>query len=244
MKFGGFQKTSLVDFPGRVSSILFTPGCNFRCGYCYNPELVFSTNRTFLEEEAVLSELERRKSLVGAVVVTGGEPTIWPDLLVFLAKLKGFGLFVKLDTNGTRPDMIQKAIKDRLIDYLAMDVKAPWAKYARIAGACTSLDNLRQSVDLIKKSGVDYEFRTTLSPGLSAMDLKEIAYQIGPAKRWLLQTFRQDLPLLNPSILNYPVLSNSSAKQVVSKTAMLFQECGFRGETISVMAVQENKTAI
>lgn len=235
MNFGGFQKTSLVDYPGRVASILFSKGCNLRCGYCYNPDLVFSKTAT-LDQEALLLELKRRRDWVDAVVVTGGEPTVWPDLLDFLEKLKHIGLSVKLDTNGSNPQVLEAALTENLVDYVAMDVKAPLAKYREIAGACTPLLSVRRSVESIKKSGADYEFRTTVAPGLSENDLEEIAHEIGPAKRWFLQLFQRKPPLLDPEQLSRPALSRESILAAVSRVSYLFGESGFRGESVNTNA--------
>ena len=188
MIFGGFQRTSLIDFPGRVASIVFVAGCNMRCHYCHNPDLVFMKAAN-IPESAILSEMRKRKRYIDSIVVTGGEPTIWQDLPDFLLRLRELELMIKLDTNGTNPEMLGKIIEGRLADYVAMDIKAPWQKYERVAGVKTNTKDIRRSASMLKESGIDYEFRTTLAPELETDDILEIARQISPARHWYLQRF-------------------------------------------------------
>lgn len=162
MKFGGLIKFTLIDFPGRPAAVVFTQGCNFRCRYCHNPELVYP--HLFTEpapEEEIRSFLQRRQGTLEGVVVSGGEPTLFDDLPEFMAYLKKLGYAVKLDTNGTRPDMISELIEKKLVDYIAMDLKAPLDKYNLITGVDTNPEILLKSMDIIRHSGAEYEFRTT-----------------------------------------------------------------------------------
>lgn len=162
MKLGGLVKFTLIDFPGRPAAIVFTQGCNFRCRYCHNPELVYP--HLFLEpmpEEEVWSFLKRRQGTLEGVVVSGGEPTLHEDLPEFMACLKQMGYATKLDTNGSRPEVLRELIDKKLVDYIAMDLKAPLEKYSAITGVETKQDVLLQSMDLIRQSGLEYEFRTT-----------------------------------------------------------------------------------
>ena len=162
MKLGGLVKFTLIDFPGRPAAIVFTQGCNFRCRYCHNPELVYP--HLFLEpmpEEEVWSFLKRRQGTLEGVVVSGGEPTLHEDLPEFMARLKQMGYATKLDTNGSRPEVLRELIDKKLVDYIAMDLKAPLEKYSAITGVETKQDVLLQSMDLIRQSGLEYEFRTT-----------------------------------------------------------------------------------
>lgn len=162
MKIGGLIKFTLIDFPGRVSAVIFTQGCNFRCRYCHNPELVYPhLLLPPMPQEEVLSFLMRRKGTLEGVVISGGEPTLQPDLIEFMSKLKEMGYFVKLDTNGTRPDLIREMLDKKLVDYIAMDLKAPVDKHALITRVETNPNVLAQSMELIKNSGLEYEFRTT-----------------------------------------------------------------------------------
>lgn len=162
MKIGGLVKFTLIDFPGRPAAVVFTQGCNFRCRYCHNPELVYP--HMFAEPvaiEEIYSFLKRRQGTLEGVVVSGGEPTLHEDLPSFMADLKAMGYATKLDTNGTRPDMLKSLLDAKLLDYIAMDIKAPMEKYSLITGVDFNPEVLRQSMDLIRQSGLDYEFRTT-----------------------------------------------------------------------------------
>jgi pyruvate formate lyase activating enzyme len=162
MKIGGLVKFTLIDFPGCPAAIVFTQGCNFRCRYCHNPELVYP--HLFQEpvtEEEVKAFLVRRQGTLEGVVVSGGEPTLQPDLVRFMADLKALGYKTKLDTNGSQPNVLQELLDKKLVDFIAMDIKAPLDKYALITGVDANATILRRSMDLIRQSGVEYEFRTT-----------------------------------------------------------------------------------
>lgn len=162
MKIGGLVKFTLIDFPGCPAAIVFTQGCNFRCRYCHNPELVYP--HLFQEpvtEEEVKAFLVRRQGTLEGVVVSGGEPTLQPDLVRFMADLKALGYKTKLDTNGSKPNVLQELLDKKLVDFIAMDIKAPLDKYALITGVDANATILRRSMDLIRQSGVEYEFRTT-----------------------------------------------------------------------------------
>lgn len=162
MKIGGLIKFTLIDFPGRPAAVVFTQGCNFRCRYCHNPELVYP--HMFAEPvagEEIYSFLKRRQGTLEGVVVSGGEPTLHEDLPQFLTDLKAMGYATKLDTNGTRPEMLRQLLDAKLLDYIAMDIKAPLEKYALITGVDFNPEVLKQSIDLIRQSGLEYEFRTT-----------------------------------------------------------------------------------
>lgn len=163
MKIGGLQKTSLIDYPGRISAIVFTQGCNFRCPYCHNPELVDPTKYgPVLPEAEVLSFLERRRGKLEAVTVTGGEPTLHADLEEFLQQIKKMGYLVKVDTNGSNPAMLERLIRGRCVDYLAMDLKGPLHKYRQITNTEVDAAKILRSIELIASSGIDHEFRTTV----------------------------------------------------------------------------------
>ncbi|MFH1858877.1 MAG: anaerobic ribonucleoside-triphosphate reductase activating protein [Patescibacteria group bacterium] len=186
------QKFSLIDYPGRPCAIVFTMGCNFKCPYCHNPELISLTKKTFVvvSEQEILRFLESRKGKIDAVSITGGEPTLHDDLLDFMFKLKTMGFLIKLDSNGTRPLVLQEALDKKLVDCLAMDVKAPLAKYNSIVASPVVLEDIKKSIDLIKNSGIDYEFRTTIVKSLlSKEDILEIGDLVSGARRYYLQKF-------------------------------------------------------
>lgn len=162
MKIGGLIKFTLIDYPGRVAAVVFTQGCNFRCRYCHNPELVYPhLLQESMPEQEVMDFLHRRQGTLEGVVITGGEPTLHDDLLRFMADIKALGYLIKLDTNGTRPGVLEEAIKQHLVDYIAMDLKAPLEKYSLITGVEFDPKTLQRSMDIIRACGLEYEFRTT-----------------------------------------------------------------------------------
>ena len=190
MLIGGLQKTSLSDFPGKISAIVFTIGCNFRCGYCHNPELYSLKTANKIAERDVLSFLEKRKGKLEGVVITGGEPTLQNDLEPFIKKVKKIGYLVKLDTNGSNPDIVARLLQNKLLDYIAMDIKAPLYKYETTAKRKIDAVKIKKSIDLIMNSGIYYEFRTTVIHGeLDESDLIQIAEMIKGAKLYILQKF-------------------------------------------------------
>jgi pyruvate formate lyase activating enzyme len=186
MKFAGLQKTNLVDYPNRVASVLFTPGCNLRCPYCHNWRIVVDPKPPFLNEETALSMLDARKKYVDAVVITGGEPTLHKELPKFLKKLKERGFTVKLDTNGFYPEVLEECLP--YVDYVALDVKTSLEKYGRL-GATSTADFLR-TLEMLKTGRVEYELRTTVVPGfVDVEDITRIGGLIKGAGTFALQQF-------------------------------------------------------
>ena len=193
MELKGWVRTSLIDYPDHIATVLFTGGCNFRCPMCHNADLVLHPGEIeTLPEEEVWGFLARREGLVDGVVITGGEPTLQPDLFPFLQQLKDANLDVKLDTNGYRPDILAALLTGGLLDYVALDVKAPPGKYPLLTGLPdVDVKRVEQSIALLKESDVAYEFRTTVVPGLlDAEDIADIARWIAGAQRYVLQQFR------------------------------------------------------
>ena len=187
MKFGGLQRTSLLDFPDRISSILFTVGCNLRCPFCYNRRLIIDPKPPFLSEEDALEILLSRKKYVDAVVITGGEPTMNRDLPEFIRKLKENGFQVKLDTNGFYPETLRESLP--YLDYVAMDVKTSLEKYKLLGAKDT--ENLLRSIQIIMEGKVDYEFRNTVVPRIvDEEDIIKIGKMVEGAKRFAFQQFR------------------------------------------------------
>ncbi len=191
MKIKGLIKTSLLDYPGHIAASIFCGGCNFRCPNCHNSDLVLHPDeRPDIAEEEVLSFLKRRRGLLDGVVISGGEPTLQSDLIPFAARLREMGFAVKLDTNGYRPDVLREAIAARVFDYVAMDVKAPPDKYALATGVDVDVERIELSIALLRSEAVDYEFRTTVVPGLLDQDdIVVIARWIAGARRYYLQQF-------------------------------------------------------
>jgi len=210
VRLKGWVRTSLIEYPDHIATVLFCGGCNFRCPPCHNADLVLRPEgMPDLPSEEVWAFLSRRARLVDGVVITGGEPTLQDELIPFLRQVKERGLDVKLDTNGYRPDVLATLLDEELVDYVAMDVKAPAEKYRLLAGR-DDLDValLEHSIALLRSSGLAHEFRTTVVPGLLDEDnVEEIARWISGAERYVLQQFRP-LRTLDPAlegITPYPV---------------------------------------
>ncbi len=193
MVIKGMIKTSLLDYPGRISAVLFTGGCNMRCVYCHNSSLVLNPgSEPSVSETEVFSFLQRRRNLLQGVVVTGGEPTLYDGLRDFLLDLKAkVGLPVKLDTNGTNPDMLCALLSEKLVSYVAMDVKSDFQGYSRIAGVNIDTDAIKKSIQYLIKSGIPYEFRTTVVKEYFDRNVAEnIGEMLEGAERYYLQQFR------------------------------------------------------
>jgi pyruvate formate lyase activating enzyme len=192
MNIAGFVKTSFVDYPGKISSVVFTQGCNLRCSYCHNFSLIDENDAsTIIQPEEVFEFLSKRKGMIDAVVVTGGEPTLQKNLHVFIKELKAMSFLVKLDTNGTNPDSLRTLIEDELLDFIAMDLKAPLSKYEQVTGtSCLELASVLESVEMIKSCGLAYEFRTTLCSELEADDIPSIILDFEIASNYVVQSCR------------------------------------------------------
>lgn len=171
MRIAGFQPCTLIDFPHKVAAIVFTQGCPFACTYCHNSELI-PVQEGSLSEEDILKEIEQRKDFLDGVVVTGGEPTVQHDLPEFLKKIKDFGLLVKLDTNGVHPDMIERCVREGLVDFFAMDIKHQFGKYKKVIGEVPDrvIENCERTMNLIARSGISYEFRTTTNSEIHTLE--------------------------------------------------------------------------
>jgi pyruvate formate lyase activating enzyme len=192
MHIKAFLPSSLIEFPGRIASVVYVGGCNFRCPYCHNVDLVLHPDRlTDLEAPPILRTLKSQMGFVDGAVVTGGEPSLHQDLLPFLSELAQMGLMTKLDTNGYRPDVLAKCIDGGLVDYVAMDIKSSPEKYELVAGVPLDLGPIRESIALLIGSTVEHEFRTTVVPTLvAADDAPLIGEMIAGAKRYYLQSYR------------------------------------------------------
>ncbi len=192
MKIAGLQKNSMVDYPGKISAVVFTQGCNMNCSYCHNRRLIGqSVKQAFIEEQEVLAFLDKRRGLLDGVVVTGGEPTLQFDLLPFFKKVRSMGYLTKLDTNGTNPGLLEQLIRNKLLDYVAMDVKAPLFKYGEVCCSRVDTQKLKESIAILKEGQVEYEFRTTYTPELSDEDLIDITLTINGARRYVLQQYKE-----------------------------------------------------
>ena len=240
MRIGGFQKCSLIDYPGKVCAIVFTLGCNFRCSYCHNPELVYPElfNEPIPEEE-IFSFLTKRIGKLDAVTITGGEPTLQADLLDFILEIKKLGFLVKLDTNGSNPDIVESAINSKAIDYIAMDVKAPLEKYQEITNSNIKPEKIKKTIELIMNSNIDYEFRTTIIKSeLDENDMSKIGGLIKGAKLCVLQKYvnpEKNIPERGDKTLPYPgkmqgdlLYSDEEFRKLQDIMAKFVQKCTIR----------------
>ena len=198
----GLMKTSLIDFPGNIAAVIFTAGCNMRCPFCHNAKLVLNSKELKkYNEEEIFSFLKTRKHLIDGVCITGGEPTLYKDLPDYIRKIRAMGLKVKLDSNGTNPQMLKYLFDEKLIEYIAMDIKHTPDKYIVAAGADTPMTKIKESIKLIRESGVDYEFRTTILPEIhSKKDIIEIGKWLSGCMQYSIQNFVPNEDMFNPNL--------------------------------------------
>jgi pyruvate formate lyase activating enzyme len=190
MEFLGQVKNSFIDYPNKICTAYFVGGCNFRCPYCHNSHLLKGIGES-IDEAQVFGYLEKRRNMLDGICVSGGEPTLHDGLEAFLGEVKRRGFLVKLDTNGTYPEVLENLLKNKRVDYIAMDIKAPFGKYEKIAGRPVDIEAIKRSIDLVRNSSVDYEFRTTVCRELLEVgDVLEIAQYIKGSRRYILQNFR------------------------------------------------------
>lgn len=192
MYINGFQKLTILDYPGKVACIVFTPGCNFRCPFCHNAALVTHIDKdTYIDEEEVLSYLKKRQGILDGVVITGGEPLLQDDIEEFIGKIKDLGYAIKLDTNGSFPEKLISLVEKGLVDYVAMDIKNSKAKYMATIGVNNiDMASIEKSVDFLLQNKVDYEFRTTIVDGFHTVDdIQDIVVWIKGAHKYFLQNF-------------------------------------------------------
>ncbi len=190
MKISGLQPVTASDFPGRLAAIVFTQGCNFHCPFCHNASLLPMDADTLIGEDTVLGFLQKRKNLLDGVVITGGEPCLQDDLAGFCRQVKEMGLAVKLDTNGSRPGVIEELLAENLVDFIAMDIKAPFSRLPELTGTDSHEPQISRSISLIAESGVDHLFRTTdVKPLLSSEDHRGIKELVPPGSRHIVQPF-------------------------------------------------------
>lgn len=234
MKLSAIQRFTLLDFPGKVACIAFTPGCDLRCGFCHNPEFVLPERLctiadSFVSDEHFFRFLEKRRGLLDGVVVSGGEPTVWRDLPDFFRRIKALGFSVKLDTNGNNPDMLERLIAGRLVDYIAMDVKTSLEKYQALTGVGAKPANIERSIGLIRASGVEYEFRTTLiREHHTEAILSELSELLVDARQLYLQTFRP-AETLNPAFGQYHGFKAEEMEAIAERFRTPGRRVGIRG---------------
>ena len=228
MNIQGFQKLTLLDFPGKTACTVFTGGCNLRCPFCHNGSLVQNPTEQQSVEPQVIEYLKKRQGILDGVCITGGEPLLQPDLLEFIKKCKEIGMAVKLDTNGAAPEKLEKAIKSGLIDYIAMDIKAAPDKYSEAVGLDISFIPFRKSMELIRNSGIDYEFRTTAVKGIHTLaDFEEIARLLKPDEKYFIQKFTDSGNLLDSDGLG--AFSDAETEQILENIKKYTPRVASRG---------------
>ena len=211
----GLERTSLIDYPGKVAAVVFLGRCNFRCPFCHNRELVLNPEGIeSVAEEDVMDFLREREKWLDGVVISGGEPTLHRELPGFLEKLKGIGYAVKLDTNGTNPEMLKGLMERGLVDFVAMDIKGPLEKYEKSAGVKADTGKIRESIRLIIGSGIEHEFRSTVLPALHTKeDVEEMARMVTGASKFCIQQFRPK-NTLDPSFGKEKPFSREEMKEL------------------------------
>lgn len=201
MQIHGLNKTTLLDYPQHVAATLFTGGCNFRCPFCHNGSLVVDPDsQPQIPEEEIFSFLQKRKGILTGICITGGEPTLQPDLEDFIRRIRSLGYLIKLDTNGYRPDVLSQLLKEKLLDYVAMDIKSSPEHYARTAGLKQlDLSLIEQSAALVRNAGIAYEFRTTVVRELHSLaDFIQIGQWLAGSSAYYLQSYTETGQVLQP----------------------------------------------
>jgi pyruvate formate lyase activating enzyme len=224
---GGLQKQTILDYPGKIACTIFISGCNFRCKYCHNPGLNKNTKSIYTKEK-ILEFLNERKEFLDAVCISGGEPTLNEDLPDFISKIKKMGFLVKLDTNGTNPKMLKELIENNLVDYVAMDVKAPLDFYENVTDSKIEKENIKESINLIKKME-NYEFRITVVPGLFKEEYaKMLGEWLSGAKKFYIQQFR-NIETQDKKLNKIKPFSKEELEKFCSILKPYFEKCEIRG---------------
>lgn len=228
LKIAGLVRTSAVDYPKNVCSTIFLAGCNFRCPYCHNPELVeVPSNLETISEEEVLNHLKKRKNVLDGLCVTGGEPLLF-DVKNFLGKVKDLGLKAKVDTNGTKPESLKELIDLGLVDYIAMDIKAPLEKYGEVVNTNVDVNDIKESISTIRESGLNYEFRTTVVPTFTSKeDLIKIGELLKGSEKYAIQQF-EPTKALDEEVLEIKPYSKDKFKEFGELMEKYFDEVEVR----------------
>lgn len=230
MTIGGLQKVTLVDYPGKLACTVFLSGCNFRCPFCYSKELVLEESikkHSTISENYFFDFLNEKKGMLEGCVICGGEPTVNGEALVdFIKKIKKESFLVKLDTNGSNPEMIKRLIDEKLIDYIAMDIKTSLTKekYEQACGISFDIEKIKESISIIKNSGIEYEFRTTVVPGIhTEEDIINLANEITPANKYFIQRFRGEKGTIDKKFESVMPFPDEFYNNIESKIKNLFK---------------------
>lgn len=217
MIFGGFQKLTLLDYPGKVACLLFTQGCNFRCPFCHNASLVRDGGEKIPDTE-ILEYLKKRRTILDGVCISGGEPLLHNGLKDFIKEVKALGYPVKLDTNGSFPEKLIELVGEGLIDYVAMDIKNSFDRYSETAGVDTDTEKIKRSINFLMNGNIEYEFRTTLVRELHALsDMESIGKSIQGAKRYYLQNFLDSGDILCPNMTAFDEETLNEMRKIALK---------------------------
>ena len=229
-KIKGYQGTSLIDYPDKISSIVFTGGCNFRCPFCHNPELVLKIEQIDdIPPKSILQKLNKRKNFIDAVVITGGEPLLYQDISLFIKEIKKMGFLVKIDTNGSFPEKLKELINSENVDFIAMDIKSSFKHYNKAAGADIDTQKISESINSLLNFSGDYEFRITAVPGLvDKEDIIDIRERIKGAKKVVLQQFRNKITL-DPSYREIAPYTPQQLKEMGTLFSDFVERIEYRG---------------
>ena len=226
----GLQKTTLIDFPGKIACIVFLPNCNFNCGFCFNRQLVKAPEELeTVSEKGFFDFLEKRKKWLDGVVITGGEPTLQSDLQDFIRKIRALGFLVKLDTNGSNPSVLEKLLKEKLVDFVAMDIKSSLQNYEKATNCKVDLNRISKSAELIMKAAPDYEFRCTVLPKFfSKEDALAVGEWLKGAKKFVLQQFREQADLIDARFKKENKYSEAELKELAALLEKFFEKVEVR----------------
>jgi len=235
MEIKGFVDLSLVDWDGKVCSVIFLPGCNLRCPFCYNTALVLRPEKLpTIPFEEIEDYLKKNHGWIDGVVITGGEPTIHDDLQNLCQKINELGLLVKVDTNGTHPVIIKELVKERFVNYIAMDIKAPLTeeKYSRVSGVNSKavLENIEETINALLKLNIDYEFKTTMVPTLHEKeDIEQICQKIRGCRKYAIQNYRGDVETIDPNLKNLKPFSEEKMREFLVTAQKIIPNAMLRG---------------
>ena len=231
IQIGGLQKLTLIDYPGKLAATIFLTGCNFRCPFCYSSELVLPEKikkQPKISEKELFKFLKERRKLIDAVVLCGGEPVTSKGLAPLIKKIKKMGFLVKLDTNGSSPEILKKLIDEKLVDYVAMDIKGPKERYSEFAGVKVDIKKIQKSINILKEGKVDYEFRSTIVPTLHKKeDVIEMAKWIRGAKKYYLQNFRPE-KTIDPAFEKIKPYPQEYLLEIQKAISPFFETCQIR----------------
>ena len=226
MVISGFEKLTLLDYPGKTACLVFTQGCNFRCPFCHNKDLLCNGCDSKFKEEEIFDYLEKRKGLIDGVCITGGEPLLQKDIEKFILKIKEMGFLVKLDTNGSNPDKLSKLIN--IVDYVAMDIKNDFLDYGKTSGVNKiNIENIKRSIKIIEDSNIEYEFRTTIVKQLHNLDkIIDICKYLGPNAKYYIQNYKDCDTVLSKGLTGF---DNKELEYYKEKLNVLYPNVVIRG---------------